>query len=202
MTVKASRCGFLAGNTRSKQDTSMADEAIRNQYQQHGVRGYYEQFGATYRNPHEAHVRAAVRDALVRWPLATSAVLDLACGSGEVTLALREAGVTHIIGVDPYTGDAYHARTGQTALPYTFEQIGDGALGEQRYSLIVCSFALHLVELSRLPVVAYQLARIAEHLLVLTPHKRPDLRAAWGWQLIGEVANEHVRSRCYGSTLL
>jgi len=185
LTVKASRCGFLAGNTRSKQDTSMADEAIRNQYQQHGVRGYYEQFGATYRNPHEAHVRAAVRDALERWPLATSAVLDLACGSGEVTLALREAGVTHITGVD-----------------YTFEQIGDGALGEQRYSLIVCSFALHLVELSRLPVVAYQLARIAEHLLVLTPHKRPDLKAAWGWQLIGEVANEHVRSRCYGSTLL
>jgi SAM-dependent methyltransferase len=179
----------------------MADEAIRNQYQQHGVRGYYQQYGATYRNPHEPHVQAATCDALVRWPLATSAVLDLACGSGEVTLALHAVGVTDVTGVDPYTGVAYYERTGQVALPHTFEQIGDGALAEDHYSLIVCSFALHLVELSRLPVVAYQLARIAKHLLVLTPHKRPELRAAWGWDLIGEVANEHVRSRCYRSLL-
>lgn len=179
----------------------MSEDAIRNQYRAHGVQGYYERFGADYRNPHEPHIRAALRQAAERWPLDTSAVLDLACGSGEVTLALRMLGVTNITGADPYTGAAYTARTGQTALPYTFEQIGAGALSEQHYSLIVCSFALHLMETSRLPTVAYQLGRMASQLLILTPHKRPDLRESWGWSLAGEVVNEHVRSRFYESVL-
>ncbi len=180
----------------------MSSGAIRNQYQQHGVQGYYEQFGATYRNPHEPHIRAAVLDAVTRWQLDTSTVLDLASGSGEVTLALHEAGVQHITGLDPYTGAAYRERTGQDALPYTFAHVADGALSEHHYSIIVCSFALHLVELSRLPVVAYQLAWVAGQLLVLTPHKRPELRTEWGWALAGEVANEHVRTRFYESQLV
>ena len=179
----------------------MADNAIRNQYQKHGVTGYYEQFGAEYRNPHEPHIRKAVREAITHSQPDTSAVLDLACGSGEVTLALRELGVNNITGLDPYTGEAYQQRTGQTVLSHTFEQIGEGALYGQQFSLIVCSFALHLVESSRLPVVAYQLARIAPHLLILTPHKRPDLKAVWGWQLEHETANEHVRTRFYTNTL-
>jgi len=179
----------------------MSDEAIRNQYQAYGVRGYYERFGAEYRNPHEPHIRVALHQAAEWWALDTSAVLDLACGSVEVTLALRALGVTDITGADPYTGTAYTERTGLTALPITFEQVGAGALSERQYSLIVCSFALHLVEASRLPTVAYQLARIASQLLILTPHKRPDLQAAWGWSLAGEVANEHVRSRFYKSVL-
>jgi hypothetical protein len=52
---------------------------------------------------------------------------------------------------------------------------------------------------SRLPRLAYQLSQVSGALLVLTPHKRPDLRPEWGWQLAGEMVVERVRARLYRS---
>src|SRR5258708_1954892 len=185
----------------------MSAEAIRNQYARHGARGYYEQFGAQYRNPHELAVRRTLHAAVAAWNLDLTRVLDLACGSGEVTLTLRDdlakqdRGATAIDGVDPFTGAAYQARTGQPAEGLSFEAIASGALEGRRYSLVVCSYALHLLDASRLPRLAYQLSRIAGALLVLTPHKRPHLRREWGWELRGEMIVERVRARSYRSTL-
>lgn len=170
---------------------------MRGEYEKHGVRGYYQEFGAAYRNPHELAVRQALHAAVATWALDLSRVLDLACGSGEVTLALREVGAGQIDGVDPYTAQAYRARTGASAEPLSFEAVAAGALDGRRYSLIVCSYALHLLAPSRLPRLAYQLSRLAPALLVLTPHKRPDLRPEWGWRLAGELRVERVRVRAY-----
>jgi SAM-dependent methyltransferase len=175
------------------------NQSIRKEYEKHGVRGYYEQFGDTYRNPHETAIRSALQEGLSRWHVDLSNVLDLACGSGEVTLVLQELGCTTIEGIDPFTVEAYRARTGTQAEPFTFEQIAEGALEGRQYSLIVCSFALHLLPASRLPVLAYQLARIAPVLIVLTPHKRPHLREAWGWRLEDEIVASRVRARLYRS---
>ncbi len=171
--------------------------SIRKQYEEFGSKGYYQNFGKAYRNPHEPIIIRAVQDAVERWQPDLTQVLDLACGSGEITLALRAIGVDTITGVDPYTGEAYLERTGQEALPYTFEDIAAGALAGQTYSLIVCSFAMHLIPSSRLPLLAYHLAQLAPHLLILTPHKRPQLKPAWGWTLVGEHMTERVRSRYY-----
>jgi hypothetical protein len=178
----------------------MSSVSIRKQYEQHGVQAYYEQFGARYRNPHEAALNRAIRSAVSAWSLDLSHVLDLACGSGEATLALRAVGAQAIDGVDPYTARAYQARTGQPAETLTFEAVAAGALAGRRYSLIVCSYALHLLAPSRLPRLAYQLSRIASGLLVLTPHKRPVIRAVWGWRLSGEMVVERVRARSYHSS--
>ena len=173
--------------------------SIRHGYEQHGVAGFYEAFGAVYRNPHERAVRHALHTAINHWQPSLAQVLDLACGSGEATLALRELGAEQVSGIDPYTAAAYAERTGQSAETFTFEAIAAGALDGRRYSLIVCSYALHLLEPSRLPGLAYQLSRVAPGLLVLTPHKRPDLRPAWGWHLVGELRVERVRARYYQS---
>jgi SAM-dependent methyltransferase len=180
--------------------------SIRREYERYGAEQYYRRFGAQYRNPHEAAVRQALQAAIGTWGLDLSRVLDLACGSGEATLALRDdlarqdRGAVVVEGVDPYTGTAYAARTGQVAEVLSFEAIADGALDGRRYSLIVCSYALHLLAPSRLPRLAYQLSRISGALLVLTPHKRPDLRPEWGWQLAGEMLVERVRVRWYQSS--
>jgi SAM-dependent methyltransferase len=171
--------------------------AIRAAYERYGVRGYYTRFGSAYRNPHERAIGAAIREALERWPIGLDRVLDLACGSGEATLALRRAGAHAIDGIDPYTYAAYAERTGAAAEQLTFEQIAAGALAGRRYDTIVCSFALHLVERSRLPALALQLSLIADRLLILTPHKRPALRPEWGWALAGELVVERVRARLY-----
>lgn len=171
--------------------------AVRHQYEEHGVEGYYSQFGAEYRNPHESVIRDILQPAVQGWQLNLTRVLDLACGSGEVTLALRELGCQTVDGIDPHTGEAYVARTGQQAEAFSFEQIAAGALTGRRYSLIVCSFAMHLIEESWLPILLAQLGFISGCLLIITPHKRPELRPEWGWTLEGEFVLERVRARLY-----
>ena len=179
---------------------SWEDAAIRAAYEQYGVEGFYQRFGNTYRNPHERVVRAALKAAVARWGLPLDHVLDLACGSGEVTLALRELGSAAIDGIDPYTHQAYAERTGQVAEQITFEQVAAGALAGRSYSTIVCSFAMHLVALSRLPALMTQLSLIGTTLLILTPHKRPLLRPEWGWRCADELQIERVRARYYRPT--
>jgi len=174
-------------------------DSIRGEYEKHGPAEFYRRFGPDYRNPHEDSVRRSIALALDRWRPDLSRVLDLAAGSGEATLALRDLGAGHVDGIDPYTAKAYERRTNRAAEPLRFEDVAAGALSGRTYTLVVCSFALHLCEPSRLPAVAYQLSLVAPALLILTPHKRPHLRPEWGWELIGEQVVERVRSRFYRS---
>jgi hypothetical protein len=174
--------------------------AIRHEYEALGVGGFYRARGNRYRNPHEPQVVRSLEAAVREWRPDLNRVLDLAAGSGEATLALRELGAGAIDAIDPFTFEAYRERTGQTAGRETFEQIAAGALAGRDYTLIVCSFAMHLMEPSRLPRLAIQLSLIGDRLLILTPHKRPDLRAEWGWALKGERVLQRVRSRIYRST--
>src|SRR5258708_38489137 len=110
-------------------------ESIRGQYERFGVQAFYERAGSSYRNPHEPAIREALRQSVDRWQPDLRSVLDLACGSGEVTLALRETGGATVTGIDPYTGAAYFERTGQQAEALAFEQISTGILAERCYSL-------------------------------------------------------------------
>lgn len=173
--------------------------SIRSEYQSRGVRGFYAEAGSDYRNPHEPQLRHCLRAAVETWQPNLSRVLDLAAGSGEATLALRDLGAAAIDGVDPYAAEAYLRRTGNPAERFTFEDVAAGALSGRRYTLVVCSFALHLCEPSRLPVVAQQLGLVGDGLLILTPHKRPVIKPEWGWGMVGELVVERVRARMYQS---
>ena len=174
--------------------------SIRAKYEDQGADHFYRQSGNTYRNPHEHQLDVGLGDALRRWSPDLSNVLDLATGSGEITLALRRHRANKITGIDPYTFEAYRARTGQSAERFRFDQIAGGALANRHYSLIVCSFAMHLCEPSRLPSLCLQLSLIAPGLLIFTPHKRPIIRSEWGWNLQGEFVVQRVRARMYNST--
>jgi SAM-dependent methyltransferase len=174
-------------------------DSIRAAYETMGVTGFYSQHGASYRNPHEEDVDALLGAALQTFLPDTSRVLDLACGSGEVSLALMRRGVKPraVTACDPYTAQAYEARVAQACQPWSFEDIALGALGGEVYSLVVCCFALHLCPDSWLPRTCLALAQSATELWVLTPHKRPDLRPEWGWRLDRELTHERVRLRRY-----
>lgn len=173
--------------------------SIRGAYEEYGAEEYYRRFGAEYRNPHENAVRAVIRESVERNALDLHHVLDLACGSGEATRAILELGADpiQIDGVDPYTAAAYSAATGSAAEELSFEDVAAGALAGRHYSLTVCSFALHLADVSRLPLLAWQLSQVSDALLIITPHKRPDLRPEWGWQLVDEFVRDRVRARTY-----
>ena len=170
---------------------------MRARYERHGADAYYRDHAADYTNPHEPEIAQAISMATSKWALDLSAVLDLACGSGEATRALRDVGARRIDGCDPYLFELYERRTGIPAEQFSFEDVAGGALAGRSYSLIVCSFALHLVEPSRLPAVCCQLSLVAPALLVLTPHKRPELKPEWGWRSDGEFVWARVRTRVY-----
>ncbi|MCL1464968.1 class I SAM-dependent methyltransferase [Argonema galeatum] len=168
-------------------------KSIRKAYEEYSVEGFYNKFGDDYKNPHELIIQQIIEVVINKWQLDLEKVLDLACGSGEVTLTLKKLGATDIDGIDPYTYNAYLKRTGQLAERYTFEEIASGILGNRCYSLIVCSFALHLVEESRLPFLVYQLSLIANTMVIITPHKRPQLKPEWGWICVDEIVIDRVR---------
>ena len=174
-------------------------DSVRAQYERLGADAYYRDHAAGYANPHEPEVAHSLGLARAKWDLDLSHVLDLACGGGEATLALRALGAARVDGCDPYLFDLYARRTGTPAERFSFADVAAGALAGRAYSLVVCSFALHLAEPSRLPAVCFQLSLVAPALLVLTPHKRPHVRPEWGWRLDGEFVWARVRTRRYAS---
>lgn len=161
------------------------------------MRNFYREAGGDYRNPHESRIALCLRTIVRECRPDLSHVLDLAAGSGEATLVLRELGAGRIDGIDPFTHEAYRARTGVECGRESFEEIAAGALRDRHWSLIVCSFAMHLLEPSRLPDLAWQLSRIGDSLLIVTPNKRPILHPGWGWHLRHETLVQRVRARLY-----
>ncbi|MDX9719160.1 MAG: class I SAM-dependent methyltransferase [Myxococcota bacterium] len=175
---------------------AQAQSSLHAAYQRHGVVPYYRQHGSAYRNPHEPIIRAIVQDFARQSPWSGS-ILDLACGSGEVTLALLELGVKEVLGVDPFTAEAYSERTGMQAQELSFEDIAQGALEQHRFGMIICSFALHLIEESWLPRLCWALATLSPRMLILSPHKRPRLEEEWGWVLTEAWVEQRVHAREY-----
>lgn len=188
---------------KSGHKTETHSEPVRCGYDQHGLDQYYAIHGADYRNPHEKIIQKILKSWLIQEKRSTEIrVLDLACGSGEISLILRDYGVEKITGVDPYTAMAYQKRTGLEAIPYTFQQITHSGLvddsGERlAFDLIICSFALHLCEKSRLPALCLRLAEMSPNLVVITPHKRPEISENWGWLMKSELIMDRVRLRDY-----
>ncbi len=169
---------------------------ITNEYQKHGVKNFYQQYSLTYQNPHEPIIKHLLQTLYPK--LDTSKVLDLACGNGEVTKVLQQLGVKQISGVDPYLKEAYEKQTGKKCLNLSFEDIAQGKLNEQ-FSLIVCSFALHLLEPSYLPNLVNNLSYMSPVLVIITPHKRPQIKSEWGFNLEQEILFQRVRARVYSS---
>jgi hypothetical protein len=56
---------------------------------------------------------------------------------------------------------------------------------------------MHLIDESWLPSLLFQFSQISDCLLIVTPHKRPEIKAEWGWTLEDEFVIEKVRARFY-----
>lgn len=167
-------------------------KSIRDAYQSQGVVPFYQNHGAEYSNPHEQDIHKCLDLVLENWKPKIDNVLDLACGSGEITTHLKDS---NVVGTDPYTQDAYFKRTGRMPLLYSFEDISKGALEGWNFDLIICSFAMHLLDPSRLPNLCYALSRLSSKMIVISPHKKPVI--SWNWKLKGEWYVNRVRARCY-----
>ncbi|KAK4053269.1 hypothetical protein OIO90_004043 [Microbotryomycetes sp. JL221] len=113
-----------------------------------------------------------------------------------------------IVAADPYTAPAYKQRLGLECLPLSFADVAagdlptpsgepyqteeseacdvqqkhDSTVQDDVFDLVVVSFALHLVESSsELWALLTTLATRAKWLIVIAPHKKPDIKDSWGW---------------------
>ena len=203
MRAKGSKAGTRFPLQTDRNASGVA-AGVRNQYADHpeGAPGWYRDHGATYRNPHAAAVSATVQHAVDRWPelfTPPGRILDFCCGSGEVTRALIEVGIDtrQIDATDPFTGDAFTMSCpGRVVMAtWSFADVEQGIAQGHRWKTIICSYAFHLCERSRLAGVCAQLAAVTDHLVILTPHKRPELRESWGFQLAEELRDPTLRIR-------
>lgn len=104
-----------------------------------------------------------------------------------------------VIATDPYTSPAYKERTSRFCHSLSFTDLAQGLLPpisaetssrsgdpynnpEPIWDIIICSFALHLVtNPSELFALLYELSGKARWLIVVAPHKKPEIKETWGW---------------------
>lgn len=99
-----------------------------------------------------------------------------------MTIPLKNLGYKKIQGIDPYTFAKYKEMTGLDCGTFTFVDILEGALDEQRFDAIIVSYALHLVKESMLHNFCHKLASISKKLIIISPHKFPIMRETFGWK--------------------
>lgn len=192
---------FATRHERDAHATVQAMSGSRKWYED-GIAEHYSAYGPSYQNPHEPVLAACVKRACATWPLDLSNVLDLAAGSGELTRALLAVDQkATILGADPFTCEAYRRHTSPTCEQMSFEEIAAGSLRGRSFSLIGCSFAMHLCPISLLPQLCLELAQCSPALLIFTPHKRPVIKETWGWTIVGEFVEQRVRARLYASKI-
>ena len=182
--------------------SALSFKAIRNEYADLGVENYYRNHADVYENPHYPYIQQLLTQNQHR--IDYSKTLDLACGGGEVTLILRGLGFDNSVGCDPFTNALFEKNTGKKCLELSFEDIIRGSLARYsltRYSLfvdssdtritnnestsnestnpeytsIISSFAMHLCPEKQLFPLVAQLFRLTKNIVIITPHKRPEL---------------------------
>lgn len=159
-------------------------KAIRPLYETFGAEGYYRRHASDYENPHFPEIKTLLERNFTRFEC-SGGVLDFAAGGGEVAQVLQQLGVEKITGCDPFTFALFEKNTSLPCLRLSFKDVVKGGLSG-RYSLAISSFALHLCPPKDLFSLTWNLLQAAPTLVVITPHKRPELERLPGIELIWE----------------
>lgn len=144
---------------------------MRDNYSMYGVDGYYKNI-KNYTNPHMEQIKTLLVRNLDK--INGLNVLDMCCGSGDVTTTLLNNGIMNVKGSDKYTKSIYIENTGKKCLELSFKDILGGNMNGF-FSTIICSFALHLVDEKDLMMLVLELFRHTGTLIIISPHKRPFL---------------------------
>ena len=160
-------------------------QGFRQNYK-HGVDTYYESIKDRYSNPHHPQIEYLLKRNASKIDC-TLNVLDLCAGTGEVTAILLALGIKNISGCDPYLYESYKGKTSLKCQALNFTEIMQFDLGDEIiYSSIICSFAMHLCPNDALYNLILALSYVTKQLIIITPHKRPDLSGINLCQLVYE----------------
>lgn len=167
---------------------------IRNEYNKLGVENFYKKNASTYENPHEPIIHSHLERCIRNGYISNDGILDLCCGTGQVTSFLQKRGFRNIEGIDPFTNIEYQKRTGCKAYNFDFKKIAVKGL-DKNYKTIVCSFALHLCPESLLPQVLWQLGQSCEKLIIISPNKKPVI--GFPFSIEKEFKDQRVFTKIY-----
>ncbi len=177
-------------------------KAIRDEYAEKGVEAYYKANANVYENPHFPYIKALLWQNKHR--INYNRVLDFCAGGGEVTLILSDENLLieegksirgkenepQFLGCDPFTFKLYEKNTGFKCLPFNFEDVIKGKfekkLAGNIFTSIISSFGMHLCPEKQLFSLVYQLFALSQNIVIITPHKRPQLEKLQGVQLLFE----------------
>lgn len=204
-----------------------------------GVDNYYKAVESTYRNPSYGAIRTMLWNALTNFyahecnDQTKLKILDLAAGAGEATTVLFEwfkacqtntgnrrlktckisstSNPPEVFATDPFTELAFReCHPNIPFAPLSFAQCAD--IPEDGFSLTICSFAMHLVtSTSELWSCLEVLSRKSQWLLIISPHKKPEIKPIWGWARWNtdnwtqddshtfEILQERIHGRLYRS---
>ncbi|KAJ3525105.1 hypothetical protein NM688_g8455 [Phlebia brevispora] len=177
------------------------------------------------------YISGEVTIALLQWWKTGKAVHERTVNPAPETSNLAST-------ADPYTAEAFHSRTQlANCSTLSFKDVADGKLPEaclesqnpqiplsllhtapfgedDVVEMTVCSFALHLIESpSELFGLLWQLSTKCRWLVILAPHKKPEIKEGWGWtkwnidewnecrmsDSKGELLQDRVHCRVYRS---
>ena len=165
-----------------------------------GVESFYLKEHDRYRNPHEYRVQKVLGLLLdkLQFLKMDATVLDFACGSGEAALYLQLLYPSIKISYsDPYTKESLLKRISNAPFyEYTFKDVVNGALRE-KYTLILISYAFHLVPDDMKVAFLVELSINTEYLLLIHPHKKE--KDCFGFSLIATTKYDQTVAYLYKS---
>lgn len=167
--------------------------SIRPLYDQYGAEGFYRSQSDSYENPHLPLIERLLEYNIQRLDLGGK-ILDFAAGGGEVSCALMRMGVRDIEGSDPFTWALYEKNTGLPCHKYAFMDVVKHGL-HGTYSAIISSFAMHLCPQKDLFSLTWNLFQATKLLVIITPHKRPELELLPGVELCWQDITEDDRGK-------
>jgi hypothetical protein len=167
--------------------------SIRPLYDQYGAEGYYQSQGDSYENPHLPLIERLLERNGHRLNM-DGKILDFAAGGGEVTRTLVRMGAREVEGSDPFTWTLYEKKTGLPCHRYSFMDVVKNGL-DGAYSTIISSFAMHLCPHKDLFSLTWNLFQATPLLVIITPHKRPELELIPGVELCWQDITEDERGK-------
>jgi SAM-dependent methyltransferase len=194
----------ILGKSRQKPKTKQCEQintpnqSIRAYYEELGVDGFYSKHSNDYSNPHIKSIEQCINLYIHSEPEPNTclgkSLLDLSCGSGEVTNIIKSIMPDlKITGCDPYTNSAYRKNTGCECLEYTFKDIATDSLNDKYYDTVLCSYAMHLCEISMLNSLIYNLSQICNQLIIISPNKRPEISEWFTLKYSDKVGKSAIR---------
>lgn len=139
--------------------------SIYNEYDEHGVSGYYEKFADSYYNPHEQSIISILNQILPIHIKEDNSILDFACGDGLISKYIMSNFCNKVEGSDPYFQNKYVQHN------FSFDDVIKGKQNFY-YDVIICCYAYHLLHEKKRNDFLTQLALKTKKFIIITPSKK------------------------------